>query len=146
MIRFLTPTRPSYPRVVRASAWYDLLVTAGFATPWTYELVHRMLSSLGEAWGLGVLPELDPMQVLYANLMGSVVVVWSVLRLLRPLPVHGLYDGAARTLFSIWMAYALALGAPQWLWAFLVVEVTWGVVQLAPWAVGRAARAERMAV
>ncbi|MDG4861766.1 hypothetical protein P8605_26865 [Streptomyces sp. T-3] len=146
MIRFLAPERPSYLRVVRASGWYDLLVTAAFMTPWTFGLVHDALSSVGSAWGLGVMPEPDPMQTLYANLMGSVVVVWSALRVLRPLPVHGLYDGAARTLFSVWMAYALAHGAPQWLWAFLVVEVTWGIVQLLPWTAARAARVERMAV
>ncbi|WP_406178411.1 hypothetical protein [Streptomyces sp. NBC_00996] len=36
MIRLFTPSHPTYLRVVRASAWYDLVVTAGFAAPWTY--------------------------------------------------------------------------------------------------------------
>ncbi|WP_405947739.1 hypothetical protein OG588_15155 [Streptomyces prunicolor] len=127
-------SRPtSYLRVVRASAWYDLVVTAGFATPWTYALVHDALSALGRAWGLGVLPELDPIQTLYANLMGSVVVVWAVLRLVRPLPLYGLLDGVARVLFTVWQAYALAQGAPRFLWLFLVVEAMFGVLQLAPW-------------
>lgn len=133
MIRLLSPTSPAYLRVVRASAWYDLVVTVGFATPWTYALVHDALSSWGQAWGLGALPELDPMQTLYANLMGSVVVVWAVLRIVRPLPVHGLLDGIARTLFTAWQAYALAHGATQLLWLFLGVEVTFGVVQFVPW-------------
>lgn len=128
-----TPRPTSYLRVVRASAWYDLVVTAGFATPWTYTLVHDALSSLGRAWGLGVLPELDPIQTLYANLMGSVVVVWAVLRLIRPLPLHGLLDGVARVLFTTWQAYALAQGAPRFLWLFLGVEAMFGVLQLAPW-------------
>ena len=126
-----------YLRVVRASAVYDLVVTAGFATPWTYALVHDALFSLGRAWGLGVLPALDPMQVLYANLMGSVIVVWAALRILGPLPVHGLFDGIARALFAAWQAYALAHGAPQFLWLFLVVEVAFGVVQLVPWCRNR---------
>ncbi|MEU6876723.1 hypothetical protein [Streptomyces sp. NPDC046712] len=125
--------RPGYLRLVRASAWYDLVVTAGFATPWTYALVHGALSSTGEALGMGGMPELDPMQTLYANLMGSVVVVWAVLRIVRPLPLHGLFDGVARTLFATWQAYALAHGATRLLWLFLVVEVVFGVVQLAPW-------------
>lgn len=43
----MNPSHPSYLRVVRASAWCDLVVTAGFATPWTYELVHTALSSTG---------------------------------------------------------------------------------------------------
>ncbi|MFG2624365.1 hypothetical protein [Streptomyces sp. NPDC048473] len=133
MIRLPAPSRPVYLRVVRASAWYDLVVTAGFATPWTYALVHDALSSLGHAWGLGVLPELDPVQTLYANLMGSVVVVWAVLRIVRPLPMHGLLDGIARTLFAVWQAYAVAHGAAQLLWLFLGVEVAFGIVQLVPW-------------
>ncbi|MEU5873503.1 hypothetical protein AB0A73_18340 [Glycomyces sp. NPDC047369] len=130
----VAPQRHPYMKVVRASAVYDLVVTSGFATPWTLALVHAALNGLSGALGLGAFPALDPMQVLYANLMGSVVVVWSLLRLLRPQRVHGLFDGAARVLFSLWMAYALAHGGPALLWGFLAVETAWGAVQLAPWA------------
>ncbi|GHI09286.1 hypothetical protein AQI88_31485 [Streptomyces cellostaticus] len=135
-----TPSRPAYLRLVRASAWYDLVVTAGFATPWTYTLVNRALSATGDATGLGTLPALDAMQTLYANLLGSVVVVWAVLRIVRPLPLHGLLDAVARTLFATWQAYALTHGGPQVLWPFLVVEAAFGVAQFVPWvAAGRAA-------
>ncbi|MFI0968171.1 hypothetical protein ACH4S8_43540 [Streptomyces sp. NPDC021080] len=133
MIRHLAPSRHAYLRLVRASAWYDLVVTAGFATPWTYALLHDALSSLGGRFGLGVLPALDPMQTLYANLMGSVVVVWALLRIVKPLPVHGLLDGVARTLFATWQAYALTHGATRLLWLFFVVEAAFGIVQLVPW-------------
>ncbi|MGK4579142.1 hypothetical protein [Kitasatospora sp. HPMI-4] len=133
MTRFLAPSHRAYLRVVRASAWYDLIATAGFATPWTYALMHDTLSSLGNAFGLGVLPPLDPVQGLYANLMGSVVVVWALLRIVRPLPMHGLFDGAARTLFAAWEAFAMAHGAPRLLWPFLAVEVAFGVAQILPW-------------
>ncbi|MEW2175085.1 hypothetical protein AB0890_01910 [Streptomyces sp. NPDC005406] len=133
MIRLSAPARPAYLQVVRASAWYDLAVTAGFVTPWTYALVRGALSSLGDRLGWGMLPEPEPWQTLYANLMGSVVVVWATLRIVRVLPVHGLFDGVARILFSAWMAYALAEGASRILWPFLTVEIVWGIVQLAPW-------------
>lgn len=145
MIRFLHPYRPGYIRVVRASAWYDLVVTAGFVTPWTYVLLHRMLSSLGEALGWGALPPVEPMQILYANLMGSVVVVWAVLRIVRPLPRYGLADGIARALFAVWQGYALAQGVTALLWLFLIAEVSFAVVQLAPWSRVRYARARRTA-
>ncbi|GHJ47327.1 hypothetical protein Cs7R123_46690 [Catellatospora sp. TT07R-123] len=115
------------------SAWYDLIVTAGFATPWTYAWLHDGLSASAEAFGFDGIPALDPMQTLYANLMGSVVVVWALLRITRALPVHGLLDGAARALFSLWLAYALAHGVSGLLWGFLVIEVTFGLVQLVPW-------------
>lgn len=121
-----------YLRIVRASAWYDLVVTAGFATPWTYAILHNGLSAAGAALGWGGLPALDPMQTLYANLMGSVVVVWALLRLLRPLPVHGLCDGAARVLFATWQAYALAHGVTRLLWVFFAVEAGFGLAQLIP--------------
>ena len=129
----MSPDAPAYLRVVRTSGWYDLIVTAGFATPWTYALVHRLLSAAGDAAGLGTMPALTPMQTLYANLMGSVVVVWSVLRVVRPVPLHGLLDGVARVLFSLWMAYTLAHGGPAVLWPFLAVETSFGVAQLLPW-------------
>ncbi|MFD6274377.1 hypothetical protein ACFWFI_02090 [Streptomyces sp. NPDC060209] len=137
MTPFSAPSSTAYAGVVRASAWYDLVVTAGFATPWTYGLLHGALSSVGEALGLGALPAQDPTQILYANLMGSVVVVWAVLRLVGPLPVHGLYDGVARTLFAAWQAYALTHGGPRLLWLFLVVEIAFGAAQLVPWLSGR---------
>ncbi|MGW7486376.1 hypothetical protein [Streptomyces sp. NPDC054786] len=138
MIRLIAPSRPDYLRVIRAGAWYDLVVTAGFATPWTYALVHGALSSLGGTLGLGVFPPLDPIQTLYANLMGSVVLVWALLRIVKPLPVHGLFDGVGRTLFAMWQAYALAQGATRLLWVFFVLEVSFGVVQLLPWWRARA--------
>jgi hypothetical protein len=141
VIRLVSPSHPGYLRLVRASAWYDLVVTAGFATPWTYALVHGALSSLGGAAGLGGLPAVDPLQTLYANLMGSVVVVWALLRIVGPLPMHGLLDGAARSLFATWQAYALSHGVTRVLWLFFVVEAAFGVVQLLPW--WRAARAAR---
>jgi hypothetical protein len=135
----LSPATPAYLRLVRSSGWYDLIVTAGFATPWTYALVHRLLSAGGDVVGLGTMPALTPMQILFANLMGSVVLVWSVLRVVRPLPLHGLLDGTARVLFCLWEAYALAHGGPGVLWLFLVPEASFGVLQLAPWALVRSA-------
>ncbi|TJZ58643.1 hypothetical protein FCH28_00140 [Streptomyces piniterrae] len=137
MIRPFAPSHAAYLRIVRASAWYDLVVTAGFATPWTYALLHGGLSSLSGSLGLGVLPALAPMETLYANLMGSVVVVWALLRIVKPLPVHGLFDGVARTLFAMWQAYALAHGAMRLLWLFFAVEVVFGLVELVPWARNR---------
>lgn len=57
---------------------------------------------------------------------------------MQPLPLHGLLDGVARTLFATWLAYAMAHGAPRLLWLFLVVEVAFDVVQLLPWWRARA--------
>lgn len=124
--------RPSVRRVVRASAAYDLLVTAGFALPVTASAVFAVLGRAHEALGLtGAVPAPDPFTVLFANLTGSLVVVWSVFRLLRPTTAAGTADVAARAFFSLGMAAALAHGASPLVGGMLVLEVAWGIVQAA---------------
>lgn len=118
-------------RVVFFSALYDLLVTLPFATPWTAQLMSRLLASVHTGLGLrGAAPSLeDPTALLFATLMGSIVTVWSVLRLLTPTPQLGAADTAGRVLFSMWMAFALAHGASLVLLPLLVAEVAWGLGQ-----------------
>lgn len=122
-------------RVVRAGGAYDVVVTAGFATPWTAALTLDTLEGLQSALGIGgATPSTDdPMTLLFASLMGSLVMVWSVLRILRPTAELGLADTVARLLFASWMAVALVNGATGLLVAFLVAEIGWAVVQ--GWAV-----------
>lgn len=124
-------TTDNVRRVVRASAAYDLIVTAAFALPWTAALALGQISDVHRGLGLsGTLPQVeDQFTILLANLLGSIVVVWSVVRLLRPTPLHGAADTVARFLFSGAFAWALVNGASPVLVAFLVPEVVWGVVQ-----------------
>jgi hypothetical protein len=128
-------------RVVRASASYDLVVTAAFATPWTAVLAFHAVHDIHHALGLdGVLPAADdPFTMLFANLLGSIVSVWSVLRLVRPTRFLGAGDTIARLLFSAWFVSALAAGASPVVVGFLLPEVAWGLVQ--GWAVWRRAGA-----
>jgi hypothetical protein len=118
-------------RVVRASASYDLVVTAGFALPWTAAAALTTIGDLHRGLGLdGALPLVDdPFTILFANLLGSIVVVWSVVRLLRPVPLLGAADTVGRLLFSTWFAWALVQGASPILIGFLVLEVAWGLLQ-----------------
>jgi hypothetical protein len=84
-------TSATYRNIVLGSAIYDLLVTAPFATPWSFAFAHTQLDALNQSLG-----------------------------------------GAARLLFSTWMAWALtATGAPL-LWLFIVPEMAWGVIQWWP--------------
>ena len=122
-------------RIVRASAIYDLIVTAAFATPWTFALVHGQISVLNVALGGAALPAFTPFHLLFACLMGSVVLVWSTLRILEPTQRLGRFDGIARFLFSLWMAWCLAVTDAPLLWLLVVPEFAWGVVQW--WPVGR---------
>jgi hypothetical protein len=126
-------TSTQYRRLVRGSAWYDLIVTAAFATPWSFAALHGVLSSVSQALNLpGELPAFAPMHLLMANLLGSIVCVWAVLRIRDPQQIYGRYDAVGRFLFAAWQAYALAHGASSLLVIFLFFELVWGVVQVLP--------------
>jgi hypothetical protein len=136
-------SRPAYLKVVRASAWYDLVVTALFATPWTFQLLHGAVSSFNQLLGGAPLPAFGPFQTMIASMMGTVVLLWSVLRLLEPSVRLGRFDGTGRFLFAGWMAWALlATGAPI-LWIMVIPEFTWGVIQW--WAIEGEAKDGRIA-
>ncbi|UVM05756.1 hypothetical protein [Pseudomonas laurylsulfatiphila] len=126
-------TTAQYRRLVQGSAWYDLLVTMAFVTPWSFAALHGVLTALSQALSLpGELPPFEPLHMLMANLLGSIVCVWSVLRIRDPQQVFGRYDAVARFLFSAWQAYALIQGASSILVVFLVFELAWGVAQVLP--------------
>jgi hypothetical protein len=118
-----------FRRVVQASAAYDLVVTAPFATPWTFAIAFGHLSTVNQTLGGQPLPTFAPMHLLFALLMGSVVLVWSVLRLRGPTTQLGRYDAAARALFSLWMAWAWMHTGEPVLLLFLLPEAAWAVLQ-----------------
>jgi hypothetical protein len=126
-------TSTQYRHLVRGSAWYDLIVTAAFVTPWSFAVLHGFLTGVSQALSLpGELPPFEPAHMLMANLLGSIVCVWAVLRIRDPQPVYGRYDAVARFLFSAWQAYAVAHGASSLLVIFLVFELAWGIAQVFP--------------
>ena len=126
-------TSTQYRRVVRGSAWYDLLVMAAFVTPWSFALLHGALTAVSLALNLpGDMPAFAPMHGLMANLLGSIVCVWAVLRIRDPQVVFGRYDAVGRFLFASWQVYALAHGASSLLVIFLVFELAWGIAQVLP--------------
>ncbi|KQV79786.1 hypothetical protein ASD15_17295 [Massilia sp. Root351] len=131
MLNFI-PSLATFRRIVRASAIYDLALAAPFATPWTFALVLAQLSAVNQRLGGAPLPAFSTFHVLIACLMGSIVLVWSVLRIADPQPRFGRYDAAGRFLFSTWMAWALAVTGEPLIWLFLVLEAAWCVVQCLP--------------
>lgn len=119
--------------IVKASAWYDLAVTWPFATPWTFALLYSALRAIAHALDLpGTIPPLDATNTLFANLFGSVVVVWSLARLLSPSVRLGRLDGLARWLFAVWQVNAVMNGANAIVLGFTAVEVVFGVLQFLP--------------
>ena len=122
----------AFRRLVRASALYDVVMTAAFVTPWTFLLMREHLNAINLGLGGAPLPVFEPLHLLISSMMGSVVMVWSVLRMLDPQPRFGRYDAAARYLFSTWMAWALLVTGQPLLWLFLVPELAWGLAQSLP--------------
>ena len=122
----------AFRRLVRASALYDVVMTAAFVTPWTFLLMREHLSAINLGLGGAPLPVFEPLHLLISSMMGSVVMVWSVLRMLDPQPRFGRYDAAARYLFSTWMAWALLVTGQPLLWLFLVPELAFGLAQSLP--------------
>ena len=127
-----------YLRLVRASALYDLLVTAPFATPWSLAWLLRQLDALGQWLGFAPLATFSPEALLLGNLLGSVVCVWAALRLASPSVTLGRYDAVTRGLFALWQAWALYQGASPLLAMFLVIEIGFGIAQA--WPVSLASR------
>tara|TARA_R110002096_G_scaffold292224_2_gene486621 strand:- start:65370 stop:65843 length:474 start_codon:yes stop_codon:yes gene_type:complete len=132
------PSSP-YSRIVRASAIYDVLVTFPFALPglaaWNISQIIALHDSLALT---GSTPHFAPFHLFFVNLMGSIVMIWSALRIYKPEPLFGLFDGIARMLFSSWMLYYLLVhNVSGVLWFFIVPESIWGVVQLYGYRAGR---------
>jgi len=122
-----------YLRIVRASAWYDLVSTAGFATPWTFALILSGIDALSGALGMAArVPPFGPDHMLMANLLGSLVVVWAIVRLRDTRVAYGRYDAASRFLFATWQLYALAHGGHPVILGFVVMEIVFGLAQLLP--------------
>ncbi len=120
-------------RIVRASAWYDLIVTAGFMTPWTAALVLGVLGAVSVQLGLERgFPPMDATQMMLANLLGSVVVVWSLWRVRHASRQVGYYDVGARVLFAVWQVYAVSQGASYLILLFTAMEVVFGIAQVLP--------------
>jgi hypothetical protein len=120
-------------KIVRASALYDLIITAGFMTPWTAPLVFNAFAALSAALALNrPVPDMDVNAMLFVNLMGSLIVVWSLWRMIQPSRIVGLYDALARLLFASWQLYAVAHGASFLILGFTCVEVGFGIAQVLP--------------
>lgn len=118
-----------YSTIVRSAAVYDLVLTAPLAIPGMVPVVFGLLGPLNQALGGQAFPVLDTLPLLFVQLMASLVAVWSVLRIVQPRWELGVADAAARGLFSLHYALAIAAGGHPLGWFLLIPEVLWGLVQ-----------------
>lgn len=126
-------SRETNRKIVRVSGVYDLIVTAPFATPWTLLMVHNVMVHLHTQLGMaGGLPQLTGMGLLFGNLMGSVVVIWSLVRVLDPTRRLGHFDALARVLFAVWQVHAVMQGLSTLILLFTAFELLFFVLQVLP--------------
>jgi hypothetical protein len=136
----MTVTLSTYLRITRASALFDILIVLPFATPWSFLLLYPHLNAVNQWLGGAMLPPFAGIHILITCLMGSLVLLWSVRRLMEPSLALGRYDGAGRFLFATWMVWALVEGGLPLVWLFLVPELLWGVAQWWPVSPSRTPR------
>jgi hypothetical protein len=120
-----------YVRAGRIGAVYDLVVTSPFATPWTAALVLTVLGQLHESLGLPgeAMPEFDTSHMLYVTLFGIIVTLWSIVRIVRPIPLLIAADTLGRAAFSMTFIWTLAQGHSAVIVPFLVLEVAFLIYQ-----------------
>lgn len=120
-------------RVVFWGAVYDLVVSVPFASPFTAGATINLLSTLDETLGLSgeALTSPPPVVLLFASFFGTVVTLWSGLRVYRPTALHGAVDSVGRLFFSSWMIWSLLAGGTTMIVPFLLFEIGWLLAQTA---------------
>jgi hypothetical protein len=74
-----------YRKIVRWSAVYDVLMTSAFGIPLILSWQLDLLQGLHKTLGLGgAFPVFEPAHLLFVGLLGSIVTVWSILRIRNP--------------------------------------------------------------
>ncbi|MDH5229935.1 MAG: hypothetical protein OEZ58_07500 [Gammaproteobacteria bacterium] len=122
----------SYRAIVRSSGIFDIILMLPFAIPgvaaWTISQIGTLHYSLNLS---GNMPEFSPFHLLFVNLMAIITIVWSSLRVITPSAQYGNYDTLARIFIAATMViYLLAYNVSEILWLFVMVEVTWTVLQI----------------
>ena len=121
-----------FAKIYRISAWYDLTLSWPYATAPTLLMFISFINYAHAIMGFAPIPELTATGVLFGNFFGTVVVVWSVVRLRWNDVALARYDAAARWLFSIAMIIALKNGASPLLYGFLIAEIGFAILQSLP--------------
>lgn len=117
--------------MLRAGALYDLLVTVPFASPFTAQPILDAMRAAHVGLGLSgsPIPEFAPTHLLFVSFFGTVVTLWSYLRLRTNARVVFALDTVGRALFSTWMLVTLLRGGSPVVLPFLVFELFFFVAQ-----------------
>ena len=123
-----------YLKIVRFSAWSDVLMTGGFVTPWSFALIYAGLGAVATKFSLpGNAPAFDPLHMLMANQLGIVIMLWVVVRLRNTRAEFGRYDAIARFISCVCQIYAVIEGASVLVLGFTAVEFVMASLQCLPY-------------
>ncbi len=119
-------------RKVRFWAIVDSSVSYTLALPPLAEHFISLLYYLnGKLGGDPVPPSIDPMQMFFVSLSGSLVGLWCIARYLKPIGLFALIDGWGRVWVSLLIVWFVAVeGAPRVLLLFIGTEMLGAIVQL----------------
>lgn len=122
----------SFSSIIRSSGIYDIIIMIPFAIPgvvaWTMHQISNFHNSLMLS---GTVPEFSSMHLLFINIMATITIVWSVLRIVNPIPLYGIYDTVTRIFIAaIMLVYLLQYNVSEIMWLFFIVEITWAVLQI----------------
>jgi len=122
----------SFSSIIRSSGIFDIVIMMPFAIPGVVEWTMHQISNIHNSFSLsGTVPEFSPLHLLFINIMAIITIVWSVLRVRNPIPLYGLYDTVTRIFIATTMlVYLLQYNVSEIMWLFLMVEVTWAVLQI----------------
>lgn len=116
--------------IIRAGATYDFIASVGFAPPFaaaTLATLRHMHTALRMG---GSIPAFTVQQLLFTNLMGIVIILWALLRLIKPLPYYGFVDALARVVYATTMLYYIVvLHVSTVLAGFACLEILWATLQ-----------------
>lgn len=115
----------------RVGAIYDIVVTVGFATPWTATFLLGVLAQVHDSLALSgsAMPDFETSHVLFVTLFGIVVTMWGVVRAIWPVPFLIAADTVGRAAFALAFIWALAAGHSTVIIAFLILETAFLVAQ-----------------
>lgn len=123
-------TVEKYDKLIKISAWHDIILTAPFTFPFITQFSLGVLTSIHDLLNLpGYFPPFYGLHILFVNLMVVFIFLWAVVRLRHAEPFFGLYDAIGRSLFMMWMLYHLFFSnATGILWFFIASEFVWAKV------------------
>ena len=117
--------------IIRASGIYDVVLLLPFAVPVAASWIIKKLGVINDLLSLpGTIPELSPFALLFVNMMATLAIMYSVLRIRQPNRLYGGYDVVARLLMAtLIFIYLIAFEIAAVMWGFLIVEIMWAILQ-----------------